>query len=133
VGGNARYERGLERLHELAGEKGDRVMDAVATVSPDLARYAIEFGYGDIYTRPGLDDRSRQIAAVSALTAIGGAEPQLEYHIGIALDAGLDAEEIVETIVFLTPFVGFPRTLNAIRSVRRVLAGRGTKLPSEHS
>ena len=58
-------------------------------VSPDLARYVVEFGYGDVYTRPGLDDRTRQLAAISALTALGGAEAQLEYHIGIALNVGV--------------------------------------------
>ncbi|HEU0304302.1 MAG TPA: carboxymuconolactone decarboxylase family protein [Gaiellaceae bacterium] len=120
-----RYERGLQRLRELAGERGEKVIDGVADVSPDLARYAVEFGYGDIYSRPELDDASKQLAAISALAAIGGAEPQLEYHIGIALDVGLTKERIVETVVFLTPFIGFARTLNAMRSVKRVLASRG--------
>ena len=120
-----RYERGLKRLDELAGEHGQRMVDGVRDVSPDIARYVVEFGYGDIYSRPGLDDRTRQLAAISALAAIGGAEPQLEYHIGIALNVGVDPEDIVETVIFLAPFVGFARTLNAVRSVRRVFAARG--------
>ena len=124
-----RYERGLKRLDELAGAQGGRVVDAVREVSPDLARYIVEFGYGDIYTRPGLDGRTRQLAAISALAAIGGAEPQLEYHIGIALNVGVDPAEIVETIVFLSPFVGFARTINATRCVRRVFTARDVELP----
>ena len=119
-----RYERGRQRLNELAGERGESVMAALEEVSPDLARYVIEFGYGDIYSRPALDDQSRQLAAISALSAIGGAEPQLEYHIGIALNVGVPPEQIVETILFLSPFVGFARTLNAVRSVKRVFASR---------
>lgn len=126
-----RYERGLERLRQLTGDKGDRIMDGVSAVSPDLARLVIEFGYGDIYTREGLDDRTRQLAAISALSAMGGAEPQLEYHLGIALDAGVDPTEIVEVVIFLAPFVGFARTMNAVRSVRRVFAARGLELPSD--
>ena len=91
---------------------------------PDLARYVIEFGYGDIYSRPTLDDQARQLAAISALSAMGGAEPQLEYHIGIALNVGVPPGQIVETVLFLSPFVGFARTLNAVRSIKRVFASR---------
>jgi 4-carboxymuconolactone decarboxylase len=122
---DGRFTRGSARLQELAGESGERAMEIVREVSPDLARYVVEFGYGDIYNRPGLDDRTRQLAAISALAAMGGAEPQLEYHIGIALNVGVDPPEIVETVVFLAPFIGFARTLNAVRSVRRVFASRG--------
>ena len=129
--GDERYERGLKRLEELAGDRGERIIDGLRDVSPDLARYVVEFGYGDVYSRPGLDDRTRQLAAISALAAIGGAEPQLEYHIGIALNVGVDPEEIVETVVFLAPFVGFARTLNAARSVRRVFAARSVERPSD--
>lgn len=123
-----RFERGTARLDELAGVHGERAMDVVREVSPDLARYVVEFGYGDIYSRPTLDDRTRQLAAISALAAMGGAEPQLEYHIGIALNVGVNPGEIVESVVFLAPFVGFARALNAIRSVRRVFAARGVQL-----
>jgi 4-carboxymuconolactone decarboxylase len=119
-----RYERGLERLRELTGDRGDRVVDAIEEVSPDLARYVVEFGYGDIYSRPALDDEARQLAAISALSAMGGAEPQLEYHIAIALDVGVQPDRIVETVVFLSPFIGFARTLNAVRSVKRVFGSR---------
>ncbi len=122
---DGRYERGWKRLHELTGEHGERVMEGIRDVSPDLARYVVEFGYGDVYSRPGLDDRTRQLTAIAALTALGGAEPQVEYHIGIALNVGVDPAEIVETIVHLAPFLGFARTLNAARSAKRVFASRG--------
>jgi 4-carboxymuconolactone decarboxylase len=125
---NERYERGWARLRELAGEQGERVVEGVKDVAPDLARYVVEFGYGDVYSRDGLGDRERQLAAISALTALGGAEPQLEYHIGIALNVGVSPRDIVETIVHLAPFVGFARTLNAARSARRVFAARGVSV-----
>ena len=120
-----RYERGWEKLQELAGKDGERVVETVRELSPDLARLVVEFGYGDIYSRPGLDDRTRQLTAIAALTALGGAEPQLEYHIGIALNVGVEPREIMETIVHMAPFVGFARTLNAARSAKRVFAARG--------
>ena len=119
-----RYERGRQRLRELTGDRGDKVLAGIDEVSPDLARYVVEFGYGDIYSRPALDDRERQLAAISALAALGGAEPQLEYHIGIALNVGVEPDRIVETVVFLSPFIGFARTLNAVRSIKRVFAAR---------
>lgn len=128
--GDDRYERGWKRLQELAGEHGENVMRGVGEVSPDLARYAVEFGYGDVYSRPALDDHTRQLVAISALAAMGGAEPQLEYHIGISLNIGVPPVEIVETVIFLAPFVGFPRALNAARSVRRVFVARGVETPS---
>lgn len=125
-----RYERGWARLQELAGEQGTRVVEGLKDVAPDLARYVVEFGYGDVYSRDGLGDRERQLAAIAALTALGGAEPQLEYHIGIALNVGLTPQQIVETIVHLAPFVGFARTLNAARSARRVFSARGVSAGS---
>jgi 4-carboxymuconolactone decarboxylase len=128
--GDDRYERGWKRLQELAGDHGESVMRGVGEVSPDLARYAVEFGYGDVYSRPALDDHARQLIAISALAAMGGADPQLEYHIGIALNVGVPPVEIVETVIFLTPFVGLARTLNAARSVKRVFAARGVEIPS---
>jgi 4-carboxymuconolactone decarboxylase len=125
---NDRYERGWERLRELAGEQGERVIEGIRDVAPDLARYVVEFGYGDVYSRTGLDDRTRQLTAIAALTAMGGAEPQLEYHIAIALNVGVAPGEIVETIVHLAPFVGFARALNATRSARRVFAARNVSV-----
>jgi 4-carboxymuconolactone decarboxylase len=117
-----RYERGWERLRELAGEQGERVVEGLKDVAPDLARYVVEFGYGDVYSRGVLDLKERQLVAIAALTALGGVEPQLEYHIGIALNAGVSRTEIVEAIIHCAPFVGFARTLNAARSARRVFA-----------
>jgi len=117
-----RFERGWEKLRELAGEQGERVVEGLKDVAPDLARYVVEFGYGDVYSRGVLDLKQRQLVAIAALTALGGAEPQLEYHIGIALNVGLERAEIVEAIIHCAPFVGFARTLNAARAARRVFA-----------
>lgn len=76
-----RYERGLAKLREIDGEAGDRVLESLDGIAPDFARYLIEFPFGDIYSRPGLDLKSREIAVVAALTALGHAAPQLKVHI----------------------------------------------------
>lgn len=54
-----RYERGLAKLREIDGEAGERVLDSLSDIAPDFARYLIEFPFGDIYCRPGLDLKSR--------------------------------------------------------------------------
>ena len=68
-----RYQRGVEKLREVSGEAGERVIDMLKDIAPDFARYLIEFPYGDIYSRPGLDLKTREIAVVAALTALGNA------------------------------------------------------------
>lgn len=119
-----RLERGWQKLEEIDGEAGRRVIEALSDVAPDLGRYVIEFPFGDIYSRPGLDLRSRQIATVAALTALGGREPQLKVHIGAALNVGVSCEEIVETIIQMAVYAGFPAAINGIMAVREVFAER---------
>ncbi len=85
---NDRYTDGLEKLKEIDGEAGQKVIDSLKDVAPDLGRYIIEFAFGDVYSRPGLDLKSREIATVAALTALGNAAPQLKVHIHGALNVG---------------------------------------------
>jgi 4-carboxymuconolactone decarboxylase len=93
-----RYQRGWEKLKEVDGEAGERVVDSLKDISPDFARLLIEFPFGDIYSRPGLDLRSREIAVVAALTALGNAVSQLKVHIHGALNVGCTRQEVVEVI-----------------------------------
>ena len=69
----SRYERGWQALSEIDGQAGEAVIASLADIAPDFARYLIEFPFGDIYSRPGLDLRSREIATIAALTALGNA------------------------------------------------------------
>ena len=79
-----RYERGARALAEIDGDAGEKVITALAGIAPDFARLLIEFPFGDIYTRPGLDLRAREIATIAALAAMGNATPQLKVQIGRA-------------------------------------------------
>ena len=125
-----RYANGLARLAEVDGEGGQRVIDALQDVAPDLARYIIEFPFGDIYQRPGLDLRQRQIATIAGLTALGHAQPQLKVHINAGLNVGLTPNEIVETIMQMAVYAGFPAALNAVFTAKEVFSERGL-LPVE--
>lgn len=117
-----RYERGLAKLREIDGEVGERVVESLAGIAPDFARYLIEFPFGDIYSRPGLDLKSREIAVVAALTAMGNAAPQLKVHIKAALNVGVTREEIVETIMQMAVYAGFPAALNGLTAAKEVFA-----------
>ena len=96
-------------------------------IAPDLARYAIEFAFGDVYSRPGLDLKSREIATVSALAALGNAQPQLKVHIHGALNVGCTREEIIEVLIHLSVYAGFPAALNGIFAAKEVFKERDEK------
>jgi len=118
--GQSRYERGLEQLREIDGEAGEKVIESLQDIAPDLARYTIEYPFGDIYSRPGLDLKSREIATIAALTAMGNAQPQLKVHIQAGLNVGLTQEEIVEVIMQMSVYSGFPTALNGIQVAKEV-------------
>ncbi|BBD40201.1 4-carboxymuconolactone decarboxylase [Aminobacter sp. Y103A] len=116
----SRFERGTRALSDIDGEGGRKVVDSLADIAPDFARYIIEFPFGDIYSRPGLDLRSREIATIAALTALGNAAPQLKVHIQAGLNVGLSRDEIVETIMQMAVYAGFPAALNGLFAAREV-------------
>lgn len=108
-----RFTRGWERLGEIDGEAGKHVIDSLAQICPDLGRYIVEFGFGDVYSRPGLTLREREIATIAALAAMGTAAPQLAVHIKAGINVGLTREEIMEVIIQMALYAGFPASLNA--------------------
>lgn len=117
-----RYERGLEMLRRIDGAAGENVVASLEDIAPDFAVYLLEYPFGDIYSRPGLDLKSREIAVVAALTALGNARPQLKVHIGAALNVGCSREEITETIMMMSVYAGFPAALNGLSAAREVFA-----------
>ncbi|WP_458119853.1 carboxymuconolactone decarboxylase family protein [Paenibacillus sp. Z6-24] len=123
-----RYEKGWARLGEIDGHAGERVIQSLQQIAPDLGRYIIEFAFGDIYTRPGLDARQRQLITLSSLTTQGGCEPQLNVHINASLNVGLTPLEIVEAIMHCVPYTGFPRVLNAVFVAKRIFEERGLQV-----
>lgn len=120
-----RYQRGWDKLKEVDGKAGEDVAEALKDVCPDLARYVIEFPFGDVYQRPGLDLKQRELAVVAALTALGTARPQLKVHINGALNVGLSKEEVVEVILQMAVYAGFPAAINGMLAAKEVFAERG--------
>jgi len=121
---DSRFERGSRALAEIDGEAGERVVSALADIAPDFARYLVEFPFGDIYSRPGLDLRAREIATIAALTAMGNATPQLKVHIEGGLNVGLSRDEIVEIMMQMAVYAGFPAALNGLFAAKEVFDRR---------
>ena len=120
----SRYERGQELLSGMHGTGGAAVMAALDGVAPDFARLIVEFAYGDVHGRPGLSRRERQIATIAALTALGHATPQLKVHVEAGLNAGLSREEVVEIIMQMAVYAGFPAAVNGLLAAKEVFAAR---------
>jgi 4-carboxymuconolactone decarboxylase len=116
-----RRTRGLKTLAAITGEAGVAVVQGLRSTAPDLADWIIDFSYGDVMARPGLDRRTRQLATIAALTAMGNAQPQLKVHIQGALNVGCKPAEIIEVILQMTVFCGFPAAINALNVAREVL------------
>jgi 4-carboxymuconolactone decarboxylase len=125
-----RFTRGLDMLRQVDGEGGQRVIDSLADVSPELAHQIVAWGFGEIYSRPGLPPRDRQLVTLGILTALGGCEPQLEVHVNGALNVGLSPAEVVEALLHASAYCGMPRALNATFVAKKVFAERGL-LPVE--
>ena len=117
-----RFITGQKMLQQVDGKGGEAVVESLKDIAPDFARYLLEFPFVDIYARPGLDLRSREIATVAALTAMGNAAPQLKVHIGAALHVGLTQDEIVEVIMQMAVYAGFPAALNGLFAAKEVFA-----------
>jgi len=117
---NDRYTRGRDRLKEIDGSAGEQVIAALAPIAPDFGRLLIEFGFGDIYSRPQLDLRAREIATIASLATLGCAQLQLKVHIEAALNVGCTREEIVEVFMQMALYAGFPAALNALFAAHEI-------------
>ncbi len=114
-----RYERGRRRLAEIHGERSLATIESLG----DLGRYIVEFAYGEVYSRPGLSLRDRQIATVAVLVALGRSS-QLPVHLRSSLKAGLTPDELREIVLQTATLAGFPPAMNAMATLRTILSER---------
>jgi 4-carboxymuconolactone decarboxylase len=115
-----RYQKGMEMLKKMNPKSYKQLASNLEDVAPDLARFVAEFPYGDVYTRPGLDLKTRELVTVAAITALGTAPLQLKSHIKGALNVGCTREEIVEVLIQMAVYAGFPAALNGIYTAKEV-------------
>ncbi|AXV38418.1 MAG: carboxymuconolactone decarboxylase family protein [Methanobacteriaceae archaeon] len=122
-----RFQKGLKILEKYNPDSFNNLRKSLEDVAPDLARFVVEFPYGDIYSRPGLEMKTREMITVAALTALGTAELQLKSHITAALNAGCTREEIIEIMIQLAAYAGFPAAINGINAAKDVFESRDEK------
>jgi len=123
-GGAERYKAGLAALEAIDGSAGEKVISSLAAIAPDLGRFIIEFAFGDVYTRQGIDLHTRELVTVAALAAMGNARPQLKVHTHGFLNVGGTKEQLVELAIHTAPYAGFPRAINAALAIQEVLTER---------
>ena len=123
-----RYEQGLRKLSEIDGKGGKDVIESLQNIAPDLGKYIIEFAFGDIYCRDGLNLQEREMVTITSLLTAGGCERQLEVHINGALNVGIPPIKVVETFLQCIPYTGFPKVLNAIHVAKKIFAERRMNL-----
>lgn len=115
-----RYKKGMEILKITNKGAIEDLFENLEDIAPDLGRFVVEFPYSEIYTRETIDLKTRELATVAALTAMGTAEAQLEDHINAALNVDNSPEEIVEIIMQMSAYAGFPAAINGVMSAKKV-------------
>ncbi len=128
---NQRYQRGLKTLAAINGQSGQRIMRMLENICPDMAKFIIEFPYGDIYSRKVLSLRTRELLTIASLTTLGHSPAQLKAHIANALNAGCTQAEIKEVILQMCVYAGFPAALNGLFVAQEVFSEK--QLPRPHS
>ena len=120
-----RYAKGLRALKKISSTAEKRINDLLKDICPDMARLVVEFPYGDIYSRSGLDFKTRELITIGSLTTLGYATDQLKAHVENALNVGCTKEEIVETIMQMSVYAGFPAALNGLFAAKEVFSEKG--------
>src|SRR5688500_13506248 len=115
-----RRERGLKTLRHLSNEAKPTVIASLADITPDLNRFIAKFAYRNVLTQPELDLRNRELVTIGALAALSNAAPQLRFHINGALNAGCTRAEVIEALIQIAVYAGFPATINAVEAAREV-------------
>ncbi|MFT3741125.1 MAG: carboxymuconolactone decarboxylase family protein [Gammaproteobacteria bacterium] len=124
---NDRLTRGTKKINELTPNADQNLLKGLGKTAPDLANYVLEFVFGDLYSRPGLDIKTKQILTVTILATLGNAKPQLAFHINSALNLGITEQEIIDIMTHLSGYAGFPAAINGVNTAKEVFAERAQK------
>jgi len=119
-----RLKRGSNKINELKKDGDQAILKGLGKTAPDLANYVLEFIFGDLYSRPGLELKTKQMLTITTLATLGNAKPQLAYHINCALNIGITRQEIVDIMTHISGYAGFPAALNGIATAKEVFADR---------
>jgi 4-carboxymuconolactone decarboxylase len=107
-----------------------RLRQGMEGIAPDLSQYILDFVFGTLYARSGLDIETKQLLTITILATLGTARPQLEYHIKGALNLGIPREKIVDAFLHLTAYAGFPAANNAVSAAKAVFEKEDSARPA---
>src|SRR4051794_14102438 len=121
-----RIEKSKEKYKQLFGNG----IPAAYATDPDFQNILSRFIFGEVFYQGNLDDKQRELITLVVL-ATNQTLPQLKAHIGAAINVGLTPVEIKEAIYQCAPYIGFPKTLNAINEANEVFKAKEITLPIE--
>ena len=119
-----RYDKGKEVIEGIQNRSVEEIFEAIDDIAPDMSRFVVEFPYSEIYTRDEVDLKTRELCTVAAITVLG-AIPQLKDHINAALNVGNSPTEVVEIIMQMSAYAGFPKAINGILATKEVFKDKG--------
>lgn len=120
-----RFNQGMKTLNAINGAgSGEKIVQVFEDVSPDLAQYAIEYGFGDLLSRKVLAVKTQEMIIIANLAALANAKPQLKAHINAALNVGVKQEEIAEIMLLTSAYAGFPAAINGTLALKEVVMQR---------
>lgn len=123
----SKYDLGFNKFREIHGEYGLKVIENLDQISPDMVKFIIEFAFGEIYNRNGLDIKTRELISLSSLLTLGNAVSQLKAHIHGALNVGWTRHQIIEIAIQILLYSGFPNALNGLQIMKEVFEERDKK------
>ena len=112
------YKKGMDEMRRHFGPVADTYIQRLTEISPEFAKVNVEFPFGELYTRKVLDEKTRELATIAALTVQGFALPELKVHVRGALNCGANRDEILEIITQMIAYCGFPGATNALLATK---------------
>ena len=116
-----RFDKGLSVQVEIFGEVIAKMREAASSNQKHIQDYLSAFCFGDFYTRGGLDLKTRELLTLCIVSSLGGAEGQVKAHVQGNLNVGNDKEALISAITHCLPYMGFPRTLNALNGINEII------------
>ena len=117
-----RFDKGLAVQVEIFGDTIKKIRDHAPSNQKQIQDYLSAFCFGDFYTRSGLDLKTRELLTLCIISALGGAEGQVKAHVQGNKNVGNDKETLITAITHCLPYMGFPRTLNALACVNEIIS-----------
>ena len=115
-----KFNDGTKEMRKHFGEVADSWIESLREISPEFAKVNVEFPFGELYTRSVLDDKTRELCTIAALTVQGFSLPELKVHTVGALNCGASRDEILEVVTQMLAYCGFPAATNALQAVNEV-------------